>query len=93
MRGTGGKFRVLVSTESRTRCRVEGVGQARTVEGGIKRGLDWTGRVKTANDVAKDFIRGMLVVDPKARMSAQEALDHPVRFSKSPKHPLTSHTR
>ena len=54
----------------------------------------WTERYRAMTDgVAKDFIRGMLVVDPKARMSAQEALDHPVRFSKSPKHPLTSHTR
>lgn len=52
----------------------------------------WTGRYGAiTDDVAKDFIRGMLVVDPKARMSAQEALDHPVRLS-SRSNTISPHT-
>lgn len=34
------------------------------------------------DQVAKDFIRGMLQVDPKKRMSAHEALLHPVSLLK-----------
>jgi serine/threonine protein kinase len=39
--------------------------------------------------IAKDFIKGMLVVDPKLRMSAREALDHPVRLFFLPFLPFT----
>jgi calcium/calmodulin-dependent protein kinase I len=45
--------------------------------------------VKGADVIAKDFIKGMLVVDPKHRMSAREALDHPVRLSLLPFLPFT----
>lgn len=36
---------------------------------------------KHVSDTARDFIRKLLVVDPKLRMSADEALKHPVSWS------------
>jgi calcium/calmodulin-dependent protein kinase I len=35
-------------------------------------------RATGADASGKDFIKGLLVVDPKKRMSAEEALKHPV---------------
>jgi serine/threonine protein kinase len=38
--------------------------------------------------IAKDFITKLLVVDPKKRMTAKQALEHPWLAGAAPKHKL-----
>jgi serine/threonine protein kinase len=36
---------------------------------------------KRADQIAKDFVKGLLTVDPEKRLSAEEALQHPVSLA------------